>query len=167
MEACIKKTVEKLLNDQLTLEFEAAYSYLGMAAYFESIDYGGGAHWMKCQSKEEMHHFHKIFDFIFERDGLVNLSPVKKPNVKYKGVLDVFKTSLAQEKKVTASIHTIYDACLKQKAYASFNFLNWFIEEQVEEEAEVTRIIKEIERIHDNKSAMLILDRELGKRSED
>ena len=56
----MKKTVEKLLNDQLTLEFAAAYSYLGMAAYFESIDYGGGAHWMKCQSKEEMHHFHKI-----------------------------------------------------------------------------------------------------------
>ena len=138
-----------------------------MAAYFESMDYGGFAHWMKCQSKEEMQHFNKIFDFIFERGGEVNLAPVKKPNVKYKGVLDAFNTSLAQEKKVTASIHSIYESCLKQKAYASFNFLNWFIEEQVEEEAEVTRIIKEIERIHDNKSAMLILDRELGKRSED
>ena len=112
----MKKSIEKMLNEQLALEYESSYAYLGMAAYFESIDYGGFAHWMKCQSKEELAHFNKIFNFIFERNGTVNLQPVPKPSVNFKSVLDAFKTSLKQEEKVTASIHKIYEESLKQKA---------------------------------------------------
>ena len=160
----MEKNIEKLLNNQLALEFEAAYSYLSMSAFFESIDYSGFSHWMKCQAKEEMYHFHKIFNFICERDGNVELNDVKKPLATFKNELDVFQHSLEQEKKVTKSIHNIYEKCLEQKAYASLTFLNWFIDEQVEEEAEVTRIVREIERAQENKSAMLLLDRELGKR---
>ncbi len=161
------KQIEKLLNDQLALEYESSYVYLSMAAYFEHLDYQGFAHWMKCQSKEEMAHFHKIFDFIFERNGMVHLGQVKAPNIHYKDVLNVFETSLKQEQKVTASIHNIYEKALHLKAYASLTFLNWFIEEQVEEEAEVTQIVREIERVKSNESAMLMLDRELGKRKID
>ena len=163
----MEKKIETLLNGQLALEFESAYAYLGMAAYFENHDYTGFAHWMKCQSEEEMAHFHKIFNFICERNGTVKLTPVTQPTIEFENELAVFKHSLLQEKKVTASIHMIYEQCLAQKAYASFSFLNWFIEEQVEEEAEVTRIVNEITRINNNPSAMLMLDRELGRRKKD
>ena len=158
------KHIEKLLNDQLALEYESSYVYLSMAAYFEASDYKGFSHWMKCQAKEELAHFHKIFNFIFERNGNVKLGPISEPSHDFKGVLDVFKTSLVQEKKVTASIHTIYEEALNRKAFAALTFLNWFIEEQVEEEAEVNQIIQELERVKNNPSAILILDRELGKR---
>ena len=160
----MKASMEKALNIQLALEFESAYAYLGMAAYFESVDYGGFSHWMKAQSQEELNHFHRIFKFIGECGGTIILPDIKKPKTSFNTIIDVFKPSLKQEQKVTRSIHTIYDKALKEKAFASFNFLNWFIEEQVEEEAEVTRLIKELERIESNKSALLLLDRELGKR---
>ena len=163
----MEQQIENLLNEQLALEYESSYVYLSMAAYFERNDYQGFAHWMKCQSKEELAHFHKIFEFIFERNGEVQLGAIKSPQTEFKSVLDVFKTSLSQEQKVTASIHNIYEQALKHKAYASLTFLNWFIEEQVEEEAEVTQIIREIERIQDNESAMFLLDRELGQRKLD
>jgi len=156
--------VQKALNDQIHHELESAYIYLSMAGYFESANFPGFAHWMKMQFEEEMLHTFRFFDYIHSRGAKVTLQAIEAPPKDYKSPLAVFEKSLAHEQKITADIHNLYSLAMEEKDYHSLSFLQWFIDEQVEEEEHVGGVVEDIKRISDSDQGMLMLDRELGQR---
>jgi len=158
-----KKMLQEM-NDQIQREMESAYIYLSMAAYFDGMNLPGFAKWMKIQFQEEQAHAMKFYEFIIDRGGKVSLQPINQPPVDFNSPLEVFEKSLAHEKKVTGHINDLYSLAIEEKDYASRPLLHWFIEEQVEEEANAGAIVDMLKMIKDNSSAILMLDRELGKR---
>lgn len=159
--------VFELMNKQIKYELDSAYLYLSMAAYFESESLPGCARWMRLQASEEQEHAMKFFDFIFERGEAVTLLGIDQPPAKFDSVREVFKQTLEHEKKVTSLIETIYAAALEDKDYASQIFLNWYIDEQVEEEKNATDILESLRIGGESGPALLMLDRQLGKRADD
>jgi len=157
-------TVVKLINDQVAMEFHAAYLYLSMSAHLESQNLPGFAAWMRMQYQEETTHALRFLDFLLESGDKVELQAVAKPVATFKGALDIFKKALGHEKKVTASINRIYEAAVKAKDYPAQLMLQWFINEQQEEEKTAGDIIAKLELVGDNGPALLMLDRELGSR---
>ncbi len=153
------------LNDQLNHELYAAYLYLSMAAYLEQNNLPGFGHWMKVQSQEEVGHAMKFYNFILDRGGKVTLKTVAQPPAEFDSPLDIFKKALAHEQKVTGLINKLYELALSEKDYPAQVMLQWFIDEQVEEEKSASEIIAKLEMIGDSKSSLLYLDSELGKRS--
>ncbi|MDP2600178.1 MAG: ferritin [Deltaproteobacteria bacterium] len=161
----LNKKMEGALDAQLQLEAYSSYLYLSMSAFCHSINLKGFGHWMRQQSHEEHHHAMKIFDYMVERGNWVSLLALEKPAHAFKSVRDVIESSLAHEQKVTAQIHKLYELAGQQKDYATQMMLQWFITEQVEEEATVKEILEKLKRISDKGSAILYLDKELGKRA--
>ena len=156
--------LEAAYNAQITMEYGAAYSYLGMSAWFEGEGLPGMAAWMRAQSAEELTHAHRFLDFVLERDGRVELGPIPAPGLDFGTPLDVFRQSLAQEQAVTASINNIYALAVAAQDFASNPLLDWFVAEQVEEEASVQQIIDDLVRAGDAGHTILMIDRELGAR---
>jgi ferritin len=156
--------VQDAMNEQLKNELYSAYLYLSMAAYFESENLKGFAHWMRVQAQEEQTHAMKFFDFINERGGRVTLHAIDKPPVEFTSALDVFEQTLSHEEKVTSLIHDLYAQALEENDYASQVFLHWFVDEQVEEEANVTEILGQLKMVGDKPQGLLLLDRALGQR---
>ncbi len=156
--------LEKALNDQINLEVCSAYAYLGMAAYFEHATLTGFAKWMKVQSGEELGHANKFFEYVVERGGRAALQPIPEPKSDYKSALEAFKASLGHEQKVSASIYAIYDLASGEKDFATLSFLKWFLDEQVEEEKNVSEMLAKLEMIGDNRNGLFHLDRHAGKR---
>ena len=159
--------VETALNNQLNLELASAYAYLGMAAYFQHTPFTGFAQWMDLQSREELGHAHKFFNYIGERGGKVKLQAVAEPKSDYKSPLQVFQTSLGHEQKVSAAICGIYELALADKDYATLSFLKWFLDEQVEEEKSVSEMVAKLELVGDNRNGLFHLDKLAAKRSEE
>ncbi|MGE4169554.1 MAG: ferritin [Candidatus Margulisiibacteriota bacterium] len=157
-------SLEKHLNDQLNREFFSAYAYLDMAAYFDAQGFKGFAAWMKAQSKEEMDHVQKFYAYINERGGSVALKGCAAPVRKWKTAEEVFKAALKHEKAITQNITDLVDEAIKAKDHAAHAFLTWFITEQVEEEAQLNDILFQFGMIGDSKVALLMLDKELGRR---
>ncbi len=157
------KTFE-LLNKQVTHEFYAAYLYLSMAADFANKGLQGFSHWMKMQAEEETEHAMKIFDYLNERGVKVKLEQVGTPKNEWTSALNAFEDGLNHEKKVTALIHALIETATNEKDYASVNFLQWFVDEQVEEESSAQEIIDKIKMLGEDKKALYLLDKELGKR---
>ena len=155
------------LNDQLNLEMNAAYKYFAMATFMKDINYDGMAKWMELQAKEELAHMSKIHTFIFNRDQTAIIQSLPKPKQEWNSILSVFEEALENEKIVSRSIFELTDLAVHHKDYATRQFLNWFIEEQVEEEASISTIINRLKRIGDNQVALDLLDNELGEREED
>jgi ferritin len=122
------------------------------------------AQWMKMQSGEENEHAMRFYQFLIDRNSRVELGPLPKPQSDFDSVVDVFRAALAAEKTVTAAINTIYATATDARDFASYPLLDWFVNEQVEEEATVQQIIDDLERIEGNGYALLMLDRELGAR---
>ena len=145
-------------------EFYSAYLYLSMAAYFETEGLGGFAHWMKIQVKEESFHGMKFFNFLNERGSSVVLESIEKPPAKFSSIEDIFKKTLAHEKKVTAAINDLYTLARKLNDNASCIFLQWFINEQVEEEKNATDILAKIKYAGGHPAGVLMLDKELSLR---
>lgn len=158
------KRVSELMNKQIKYELDSAYLYLSMAAYFEGENLPGLAHWMRLQAKEEQAHAMKFYGYIFERGGSVTLLGIDQPPAKFESVRAVFKQTLEHEKKVTGLIEAIYAAAVEDKDYASQTFLNWFIDEQVEEEKNATDILETMRIGGDSGAALLMLDHHLGSR---
>jgi ferritin len=156
--------VRDAMNDQIQRELESAYIYLSMAAYFDSISLPGMAQWMRSQFQEEQFHAFKFYDYIGDRGGRVVLQPIGQPPVEFESPLDVFEKTLAHEQKVTGFINDLYALAIAEKDFASQMFLNWFVEEQVEEEKTANDIIDVLKRIGDNGHALIMLDKELGQR---
>lgn len=160
----LKQSVEKALNNQLNAELYAWYLYLSMANYSESKNFTGFAHWLKLQAKEEMEHAMKFYEYINRVGGNVELMAIKEPPKEWKSFINVFEDVLKHEKFVTESIHKIVDLSVSEKDHATTNFLQWFIEEQVEEEENATYVLEKIKLIGDNTQGLLFFDKELSQR---
>ncbi|MCK9629243.1 MAG: ferritin [Bacteroidales bacterium] len=161
----INPQVEEALNKQMNAEFWSAHLYLSMSAYFETRALKGFANWMKIQYQEELTHAIKIFDYINSRGGVVKLEAIPEVPVKWNSILEVFQETYNQECKVTASIHECYEVALAQRDHAAANMLQWFIDEQSEEEENALQIVDQLNLIgQENGQAIYHLDKELGTR---
>jgi ferritin len=156
--------MQAAMNKQINAELHSAYIYLSMAAYFEDKNLPGFAHWMRVQAKEEVGHAMKFFDFIVERRGRVLLEPVAAVPTDWPSPLAVFENALAHEQKVTGLINDLVNLAIAEKDHASNSFLQWFVDEQVEEEASADAIVQKLKMAGDSSVALLILDQELGGR---
>jgi ferritin len=161
----IKDKVLKALNKQLNEELYSSYAYLAMSAHFSSLSFEGFAHWFRMQSQEEYGHAMKILDYILARDGKVSLMKVDPPKAVWKNALQVFKETYDQEVSVSKSINEIVDLALTEKDYATNNFMQWFVSEQVEEESTASTLLDRINLVGDDKNGLLLLDKELGMRA--
>jgi ferritin len=157
--------IEAALNSQINAELYSSYLYVSMSAYFDSQNLAGMANWMRIQAQEEVTHAVKFFDFVNERDGRVLLTQIEGPKTEWTSPLDVFEEAYAHEQKVTGLINDIVDLSLGEKDHASNAFLQWFVTEQVEEEAAAKTIVDKLKMIGDNPVALYILDGELGTRT--
>jgi len=160
----LKKKIEEAMNGQLNREFYSAYLYLSMAGYFEHKSLPGFSHWMKIQYQEEIAHTMKFFKYINERGGRVVLTSVKAPPDDWNSPLNVFEETMKHEEEVTENINELLDIAMKEKDHATTNFLQWYIEEQVEEEANVSNIIAQLKMIQGSNESLYLLDKELGQR---
>lgn len=162
----LNKKLQDLMNNQIQAEFYSAQLYLAMSVYSESENLKGFAKWLKVQYEEETSHGMKFLRYIQERGGEVELKSIEAPPAKYGSMLQLFEAVLGHERKVTAMIHGLYEAALIEKDYATQFFLQWFINEQVEEEASASEIVAKLEMIGDKSpGGLFYLDKELGKRS--
>jgi len=161
----ISKKVAKALNEQIRDEFYSAYLYLAMSAYFEQTNLQGFANWMRVQFQEEQAHALKLFDYLAERGGEVKLMAIKEPPVGWDSPQAVFTEVLKHEQHVTALINKLVDISNSESDHATTAALQWFINEQVEEEATVDQLLQEIKMVKDSPSALFMMDRELGTRT--
>jgi ferritin len=160
----LNRAVQDAMNQQIKNELDSAYLYLAMAAYFESEDLPGFAHWMVEQAEEEQEHAMKFYHFINERGGRVVLHALDEPPAAFDSVMAVFEQTYAHEQKVTSLIHELYALAVAEKDYASQSFLQWYVDEQVEEEANVSAILAQLRMVDGKGQGLLMLDRALGAR---
>lgn len=151
-------------QDQIALEFSAAYSYLAIASYFEGENLTGFAHWMEMQYREEVAHAEKFRRFLLDRGAPVELRALAVPTSSFDSPVAAVAHALAGEQKVTAAIHELYRAAMKEDDYASLPLLQWFIEEQLEEEASASGLLQAVTMAADDPAALFMLDREVGQR---
>jgi ferritin len=160
----LSKKIQDALNEQIKEEMASAYIYLAMAAYCESINLSGFARWMQAQSNEELAHAMKFYGYIHERGGRVVFEALEQPPAEYNGPVDVFEKTLAHEQYITGRIHNLYALATEEKDYASLGLLQWFVDEQVEEESTAGEILDTLKMIGDKGQALYMLDRQLGAR---
>lgn len=160
----LNKKIEQELNKQLNKELFSSYLYMSMSAYFQSVDLLGFANWMHIQAQEEMVHAEKFYNFINERNGRVVLEAIDRPQSEWESPLNAFKDSLKHEEFITASINDIVGISMEEKDYATQIFLQWFVTEQVEEEASVNEIINKLKLMKDAPGGIFMLDKELSQR---
>jgi ferritin len=158
-----EKMVESL-NSQLNAEMYSAYLYLSMGAYFEDLDLGGFANWMRVQAQEEMTHAMKIHDFIIQRGDRVTLTKIEAPPTEWESPVNAFEHVYKHEQKVTGLINQLVNLALSLGDHATNNFLQWFVAEQVEEEESSSGVLKKVKMANDSLSGMLMLDNELSQR---
>ena len=160
----LSKKIEEAINKQINAELYSAYLYLAMAAYFESLNLPGFAIWMKLQAKEEQEHAMKFYHYLVERGGRVLLDAIQKPQSEWKSPLDAFEAVLSHEQHVSSLIINLVDLAKAEKDYATEIMLQWFVSEQVEEEANATSIVERLKMIKDSTNGLLMVDKTLGKR---
>lgn len=158
------KEMQNALNEQINHEYYSSFLYLSMAAYFESVSWPGFAGWMQVQSEEEASHAKKFVAYVQERGGRVLLAELKAPPTEFKSIMDIFEQVYTHEKHVTALIHKLYALAIKDNDYAAQTFLHWFINEQVEEEANTALIVEQLKRVGESTGALFALDHQLSKR---
>lgn len=163
----LSQSIQTLLNQQLVKELYASNLYLAMSAHFAEANLLGMAHWMRVQSEEERGHALRILDFIVDREGHVEVGAVDQPPSEFGTPVDIFKQALEHERKVTASINNLYAHAAQENDYATQVFLQWFINEQVEEEASATEIVDRLTMAGDDRAAILMLDAEMKNRSDE
>ncbi len=160
----LKQTLEKAINKQINAELWSAYLYLSMSSYFESINLGGFAHWMRVQAKEEVGHAMRFYTHIVERRGRVTVSAIPAPSVTWKTPLHAFEEAFKHEQKVTGMIDDLANMAAKEKDHAMASMLKWFIDEQVEEEHSTDAIVQKLKMIGTNTGGLYMLDHEFGER---
>ncbi len=160
----INKEIEKKLNKQINLEFWSSQLYLSMSAYFSAKGLHGFAHWMFIQYQEEVTHALKFFHYLIERGGRVTLTPITAVNTEWASTIDLFMEIQTHEKEVTERIYQLADTAFADRDHATQSMLRWFIDEQVEEEANVQAIIDTLNLVQDNGYAIYGLDKELATR---
>jgi len=161
----ISSKMEEALNKQLNRELFSSYLYLSMATYFETLSLTGMANWMKLQAEEEHEHSMKFFDFIQKIGGRVILEQVDKPQNEWESPQKAFEDALAHEQFITEHINKLTDLAISERDHSTKTFLQWYVDEQVEEEAIANDIVQKFKMISDSKSGLYMLDRELGTRT--
>lgn len=157
--------IQEALNEQVRAELHSAYLYLAMSAHFSEANYDGFATWMKLQAAEEMGHAMRLYDYLLERGGHVDLRAVEAPGGDFGTPLEIFEAALAHERKITGMIHALYDLSRDKKDYATEMQLQWFVTEQVEEEDSAGRAVEQLKLAGDNTSTLLMLDHRFGQRA--
>ncbi|HYH02675.1 MAG TPA: ferritin [Bacillota bacterium] len=161
----IAANIEGVINEQIKLEMDSSQIYLAMAAYFHAVGLDGMAQWMKAQSREETGHAMKFFDHLVDRGGRVELSGLTQPRKEWGSVMEAFEDAYRHEQFITSKIHQLYKLTLDEADYAANGMLQWFVTEQVEEEASVSKIVENLKRIGNSGSGLIMLDHQLGKRA--
>ena len=161
----IGKRMQDAMNEQIKHELESAYLYLSMAAYFESLGSEGMAQWMRVQTQEEVGHAMRFFSHITERDGRVELLELSKPQKEWASPLEAFKAAYKHEQFITGKIDELVRIAAEEGDHAAGIMLQWFVTEQVEEEASTSRVAQMLEQVGDSGTGLLMLDRELGTRT--
>ena len=160
----IKERIQEAINEQINAEFYSSYLYLAMSMYFEAEDLAGAASWMRTQVLEEMSHADKFMSYVNERGGRVFLEAIEKPAVSWESPLDAFNGALDHERFISASINDLVSLAREEKDFMSDNFFQWFVAEQVEEEASVSEVIRMFKLAGGAGGGLLMIDRELGSR---
>jgi ferritin len=161
----INKNVEKILNEQINAEFWSAYFYLSMSNYFNANGMPGFANWMKVQFEEETFHAMRMLDYVNERSGRVILQPIAEVPSEWDGVLNIYEETLKHEEKVTSLINECVNVAIAEKDHATVNFLQWFVDEQVEEEATVSEIIDQLKMFNCQGQGLYLMDKEFKTRT--
>ncbi len=157
----LTKKVKDLITDQINKELYSAYLYLDFANYYEDEGFEGFAHWYEVQCEEEVGHAKKLRKYLIDNSESVKLEAIAKPDKTFKSVAEPVKAGLEHEKYVSGLIDAIYAAALDAKDFRTMEFLNWFVEEQLEEEKNGTDLVRKVELIGDDAHALLVLDGEL------
>lgn len=160
----ISKKMEQALNEQINAELYSAYLYLSMAAYFESVNLPGFTNWMRTQTQEESMHAMRIYDFVNERGGRVILKGIEQPPAEWKTPLAVFEATCKHEQKVTGLINELVNSAIAEKDHATNVFLQWFVNEQVEEEKSAGDIVGKLKLIEGSPQALYMVDKEMAQR---
>lgn len=160
----VSENMEKAINEQLNAEMYSGYLYLSMAAYFEDQDYPGFAQWMRVQAQEELDHAMKFYDYLNTRGARVTLTAIEAPQTEWDSIEDVFKHVLEHEQMVTSLINNLVDIAIEEKDHATNQFLQWYVEEQVEEEESAMEVLGKIKRAGGTANILYMLDSELGSR---
>ena len=160
----LSEKMQKSLNEQLNAELYSAYLYLSMRAWFESKNLKGFANWMNVQTQEETVHALKFFSFIADRGGQVKLGQIKGPEIEWASPLAIFEAAYKHEQYVTSRINDLVNIAIEEKDHATNSFLQWFVSEQVEEEANADGVIKQLKLVESTPGGMFMLDKELGLR---
>jgi ferritin len=160
----LKAEIQEALNKQINAELYSSYLYLSMAAWLDSQNLSGVAGWMKAQSKEEREHALKIYQYVYERGGQVKLEAIQGPPTEWKCPSGIFDEVASHEAHVTGLINGLVDLAQSAKDHATNNFLQWFVKEQVEEEATAADIIHKLKMIGSSSNGLFLLDRALGER---
>ena len=161
------KLVESAMNDQIGAEFYSAYLYLSMSAFFERKSLAGFAHWMRLQYGEELVHATKMFDFMVDNDANLQLQPIPAPPSEFGTPLEIMREALRHEQEITASIVKVYELAVSEHEYPTQILMQWFINEQTEEEKTVGDIVAHLEMIGDDGPALLLMDNQLAGRTAD
>jgi ferritin len=160
----ISKKMQDLINKQINMEIGSAYIYYSMSAWAQDQDLPGLANWMRIQALEELTHGDKFFHYMVERGARVVMDKIDKPQTEWKTPVAVMETTLGHENKVTASINALVTQARKENDHATDNFLQWFVAEQVEEEANATALLKQFKMLEKAPGGVYMLDKELAAR---
>jgi ferritin len=160
----LSRKMQDALNEQIKEEMASAYIYLSMAAYFESTNLPGFAHWMVTQSQEELSHAMRFYNYIYDRGGRVTFQALAQPPVDFGGPIAVFEKTLAHEQHITNCIHNLYTLAAEENDYASLSMLQWFVDEQVEEEKTADEILETLKMVGEKGQGLIMLDRQLASR---
>ncbi len=160
----ISEKINNIINEQINKEFYSGYLYLSMSAHLKELGLFGFASWTKIQAKEEVEHGLKLFDYLLERNSFVTLKQIKTPEFEFNGVLSIFNHIYEHEKSITSSVMQIAKAAEEECDRTTVTFMDWFINEQIEEEQDVKNIIKRLELFGDSKTSLYLMDKELGER---
>ena len=160
----LSPAMQNAVNEQINNELYSSYSYLSMSAYLENQQFRGCARWMKMQSGEEYAHAMRLYNFLIDRQCRVVLKPIAEPQAEFESVSQVFDKALAQEQAVTQQINALWELAFNEKQFAALVELEWFIQEQVEEEKTASEIVHKFQMVNHDPAALLDLDRELGAR---
>jgi len=157
--------IEAALNEQLNAELQSAYLYLAMTAWFDNQGLSGFAGWMKAQFKEELEHAFRFYRYINDRGGKVSLGAITAPPDSWESPLAAFKAAYEHEVSISQRINRLVDLAAGENDHATGAFLQWFVTEQVEEEASVDAVVQKLKLIGDRPHALFMIDRELGRRA--
>jgi ferritin len=160
----LSERMQSAINAQINAEWYSEYLYYSMSAYFDSSGLPGMANWMNCQAQEEHFHTMKLFGYMNERGGRVILTAIEEPRTDWESPLAVFEAAYAHEQKVTGLINGLMDLALGEKDHGTAQMLQWFVEEQVEEEASADSVVQQLKWIGNSGQGMLMLDKELAAR---